>query len=97
MDYGSSVGLRYDEVLAITKGLMDIRITYKGVSALATSQHCQFVGYAGRLAPLIPWTDRAMADEIPFDKAIDAAGYLRLATCERYTRHMGNVLEKEGA
>lgn len=77
-----------------TKNDMDWMITYKGVSAFATSQHCQFVGYAGRLAPLIQWTNRAMAEEQPFDKAIDNAGYLRLATTERLTRHIGNVLEK---
>jgi hypothetical protein len=57
------------------------------------SQHAQFVCYPERVEPLIPWTGAAMANEISFDKAVDTAGLLRLATVERYTRHMGNVLE----
>jgi hypothetical protein len=57
------------------------------------SQHAQFVCYPERVEHLIPWTDKAMASEVEFDKAVDAAGLLRLATAERLTRHMGNVLE----
>lgn len=29
------------------------------------------------------------------DEAVDAAGYLRLSTMDRYVRHMGNVLSKD--
>jgi hypothetical protein len=91
-DYCDSVGRDFTQYIAATQQLQDTRITYKGVQAYATSQHCQFVCYPERVEPLIPWTDRAMNDEIPFDKAVDAAGLLRLSTVERYTRHMGNVL-----
>ncbi len=93
-DYCESVGRDYQSYSAVTWGALDTRITYKGVSAYAMSQHAQFVCYPERVEPLIEWTDRAMSDEIPFDKAVDAAGLLRLATVERYCRHIGNVLEK---
>jgi hypothetical protein len=72
-----------------------VRITYHGVQAYAMSQHCQFVCYPERVEPLIEWTDRVMQDEIPWDKAVDIAGLLRLSTVERYTRHLGNVLVQE--
>jgi len=36
-----------------------------------------------------------MGQMIELDEAIDAAGYLRLSTIERYVRHLGNVLSPE--
>ena len=33
-----------------------------------------------------------MADEKPFDRAVDNK-YMRLCTIQRYTMHMGNVLD----
>lgn len=93
-DYCESVGWNWESYKTQTWGVEDFRITYRGVQAYAMSQHCQFVCYPERVEPLIPWTDRAMADESKFDKAVDAAGLLRLATVERYTRHMGNALEE---
>jgi glycosyltransferase involved in cell wall biosynthesis len=92
-DYCASVGRDYHQYATATASLTDTRITYKGVQAYAMSQHCQYVCYPERVEPLIQWTDKAMAEEIPFDKAVDAAGMLRLSTVERFTRHMGNVLD----
>jgi glycosyl transferase family 2 len=96
-DYCESIGRDYESYKTQVWGIQDSRITYKGVQAYATSQHCQFVCYPERIEPLIPWTDKAMADEIAFDRAVDGKGLLRLATVERYTRHLGNVLESEKA
>lgn len=94
-DYCESVGRDWDGYKALTWGVQDVRITYHGVQAYAMSQHCQFVCYPERVEPLIEWTDRVMQDEIPWDKAVDIAGLLRLSTVERYTRHLGNVLVQE--
>lgn len=93
-DYAKSIGLEWKFHLERTKHIQDYRITYRGVSAYAMSQHCQFVCYPERIEPLIKWTDKAMPPEQPIDEAIDAAGMLRLATVDRLTRHMGNVLER---
>ena len=68
-------------------------IQYEGMEALATSHHCQFVGYVGRIRPLLKWDKDAMADEKPFDRAIDGAGMLRLCTMQRYSQHIGNILD----
>jgi hypothetical protein len=93
-DYCESIGADYDGYRSLTWGVQDFRITYRGVQAYAMSQHAQFVCYPERVEYLIPWTDAAMPNEIAFDRAVDAAGLLRLATVERVTRHMGNVLEE---
>lgn len=88
-DYIISVGGKVDE--ATLKHHWDYRITYNGRAAYATAQHCQFVGYAGKLAPFLNYSALGSGDEHPLDNAIDAAGLLRLTTLERYARHMGNV------
>jgi hypothetical protein len=92
-DYCSSIGRDYEDYKTHVWGIQDSRITYKSVQAYAMSQHAQFVCYPERVEKLIPWTDQAMPNEIAFDRAVDHAGLLRLATVERYTRHLGNVLE----
>jgi hypothetical protein len=84
--YGYHIGKTADEV--------DWLIEYNGLKAYATAHHMQFVGYAGRLGGIGLWTDHAMRAEKAFDCAIDELGMLRLTTTERYTKHMGNVLEK---
>ena len=71
----------------------DIRLTFKGVQAYATGHHCQWIGYVDRLKDLVLFDNEAMADERIFERAINDAGLLRLTTCERTTRHIGNVLE----
>lgn len=76
---------------------LDIKITYGGMEAYGTAHHCQFLGYAGVIAPITKWDARATSNEKKFDEAIDAAGLLRLTTIERLTRHMGNVMEKSWA
>jgi hypothetical protein len=41
------------------------------------------------------WSGRLMGQMIELDEAIDAAGYLRLSTTARYTRHIGNMISPE--
>lgn len=75
---------------------MDYLVTYKGkYKAFLTAHHCQWMGYAGRLKPLVIYDDFAMANDRPFDEKIDGAGLLRLTTIERYARHMGNIPDKD--
>jgi len=71
---------------------IDYKVTYKNKEVYLTSHHCQFVGYAGRIAPHLFYDYKAMGDEKPFDVAMDESG-LRLCTTERYARHMGNKLD----
>jgi hypothetical protein len=47
------------------------------------------------LANLMRFTTEAMSDDKPFDWAVDTTGMLRLTTINRYTRHIGNVLDDD--
>lgn len=91
-DYALSIGSTPERIKEVMRDKQDYRVTYKGVSAYAQSQHCQFVCVAGRIAPLCITDGSAVGDERPFDEAIDAAGLLRLTTIEKTVRHMGNRL-----
>lgn len=96
-DFAWSVGMTPAIWRAQSKSLKtrECLIIYKGMKAWGMSHHCQFVCYAGRLANVAPVTERATGNERMFDDAVDKAGLLRLATYDRYTRHMGNVLDED--
>lgn len=94
-DFCTSIGRDYVKHLMMTTHDRDYLITYKNVQTYGVAHHCQFVGITGILKPFCRFDDDAMGDEKPFDNAVDAGGYLRLTTRERYCRHIGNVLDKE--
>lgn len=89
-DYATSVGINPAEWLPRISQEQDYLIEYRGMRAYATSHHCQFVCYAGRLAPLARSVCQCLSGEKQSDIDIDQAGLLRLATFERLSRHMGN-------
>lgn len=94
-DFCAGIGRDYEWHRKYTEKDLDPLITYQGMRVYGTAHHCQFIGYAGKLAPIVRWDLEAMGDEKPFDNAVDAAGLLRLTTTQRYTRHMGNVIDKD--
>ena len=94
-DFCTSIGRDYEWHKKYTENDMDKRITYRGVQAYAFAHHCQFICEAGEIAPLARFDTEAMADEKPFDWAVDNTGMLRLTTINRYTRHIGNVLDDD--
>lgn len=75
-----------------TKDDIDYRIEYQGVKAYATSHHCQFIGHQEILVKAMRYDGLAMGDEKPLDIMLDNLG-LRLATTERLTRHIGNMID----
>lgn len=91
-DFCTSIGRDYGHHLKTSTNIVEYKIRYNGREALAVGHHCQFVCFNGRIAPLLRWDADAMADEKPFDKAVDDK-YMRLCTPERYSQHMGNVLD----
>lgn len=93
-DFAVSVGREPEWHANYTKDDKDYRVTFRGVQAYATSHHCQFVAKAEVIDHLLQFDGWAMGDEKPFDEALDNVG-LRLATTERLTRHIGNVLHDE--
>jgi hypothetical protein len=92
-DYAVSVGTDAASWLKWHPEVEETVITYKGVRAYASSQHCQSLMVAGRVAPLCKYEVDKKHGERSFDKAIDDAGLLRLTTEKRYTLHMGNILD----
>jgi hypothetical protein len=93
-EYARCVGLDVNEHLKRSGAADDVLIEYQGMRAFATAQHCQFVAYAGRIAPFCVPSRGAMGAERGFDEAVDRAGMLRLTTEKRFARHMGNVLDE---
>lgn len=92
-DFCRSIGRDFIGHMNETMEEQDYRVTYNGRQAYCTSHHMQLVGYAGTLASLPIWTDKAMHMERTFEAMLDQAGLLRLTTIKRYARHIGNVPE----
>ncbi|HLB65599.1 MAG TPA: glycosyltransferase family A protein [Anaerolineales bacterium] len=62
--------------------------------AFAGATHFQFVGRVEALAAGLPkeWPSSLMGGLKDLDAGVDAAGYLRLSTAERFCRHIGNAV-----
>jgi hypothetical protein len=93
-DFAVSIGRDIHEHRQGTQADRDVLITYQGKQAYATSHHCQFIAKSEQVARILTYDNFSMGDEKPFDMAMDSIG-LRLATTERLTRHMGNVIHAE--
>ena len=78
-----------------TRNDIDTKLTFRGIETYATGHHAQWIGYADIISQFVRYDKDAMADERPFEKAVNDAGLLRLTTFKRYTRHIGNVLDPE--
>jgi len=93
-DFAVSIGRDPAWHREYTREDLDYRIEYRGLKAYLTSHHCQFVARAGVARKAARYDGKAMADERYFDIELDKLG-LRLATQQRLTRHIGNVLHDE--
>jgi hypothetical protein len=95
-DYAVSIGRNPLEHRQSSMKDNEIMAEFKGRKFYLTSHHCQHVGYAGmlRTATLKTLMLGAMPDEKPYDRMLDTLGN-RIATVERYTRHIGNVIDDE--
>ncbi len=72
----------------------DIRLTREGVSANVSAAHFQFTAPKTALVRFLPFEmERPMGQVRSLDEQMNAAGYLRLTTCEPLVKHLGNRLE----
>lgn len=91
-DFAASIGRVWEDHVKLTENDNDVKITFNNHKAYATSHHCQFIGYTGKLLQALTYDNMAMGDEKKFDEKADQIG-LRLCTTERHCRHMGNVID----
>jgi hypothetical protein len=94
-DFCTGIGRDYKWHVGYTRNDMDVKLNFRGVETYGTGHHCQLMAKAGILAQHTQFWAEALPSERPFEQSLDDAGLLRLTTYKRYTRHIGNVLDKE--
>jgi len=94
-DFARSVGRDPETHLRERAASQDIVLEYAGLRAYGTAHHMQFVAWRDVIAQFEPDEPALMGSQRAMDERIDNQGYLRLATTERLTRHIGNVLDAE--
>jgi glycosyltransferase involved in cell wall biosynthesis len=94
VDWAESVGRDPDIHIRNIQDQKDLVIKYKDVAAFGSASHFQFVSPKDVIVKALPdlWEGKLMGEMMELDQAIDALGYLRLSTVNRYTRHIGNSL-----
>ena len=87
---------KYNEEIA---GLEDVALTYKGVEALVSAGHHQFVVKRSIMLEALPkeWTGALMGKMRDLDSTVDRLGYARLTTRQPVTRLIGNIVSPEMA
>lgn len=96
-DWALSTGRDPVHHLEETKDELDTVIKIEDVEAIAGANHFQFVSPKDVIIQALPneWSGRLMGHMVELDEAVDALGYLRLSTEQRYTRHIGNAISEE--
>ena len=88
-----SLGVSEEQARQWYESRRDTRLTRQGVQALIGAAHFQFTLRKSVIQAFLPFQmDRPMGQVRALDDQMNAAGWLRLATCEPLVRHMGNTL-----
>ncbi|MFO7944170.1 MAG: glycosyltransferase [Anaerolineales bacterium] len=96
-DWARSTGRDEQEHLrAIQDSLHDV-LSYRGVKAINSATHFQFVAPKEVIQKALPsvWDGNLMGGVVEMDHKVDAMGFLRLSTPDRVTRHIGNMIDPE--
>jgi hypothetical protein len=93
-DWATSTGRDPSQAMKEAERIEEVKLSYGGITAFAAANHDQFVAPKGVVISALPetWSGRLMGEMLELDERINGMGYLRLATPERASRHLGNVL-----
>ncbi len=94
IDFANSIERDVDRHLGMVDQENDIVLEYRGMEAFATGHHMQYTAFKDKVKPQIVTGLNLMGAQKDFDHAVDDAGWLRLSTIERTTRHIGNVIDE---
>jgi len=74
--------------------IIPVKVYNADLGAWAVGHHMQFTGVRGAIAPFLPKPGRELMGVMrEWDVRMDTGGLSQLATLERTTRHMGNVMD----
>jgi glycosyltransferase involved in cell wall biosynthesis len=95
VDFFVSTGRYPYKALEETRNYEDIMLEYKGIKVYSTAVHFQYVAFKDVILQGLSkyWDARLMeGPDVEIDEKIDSMGYARMATLQRYVRHIGNVV-----
>lgn len=101
IDWALSTGRNPEQHLKDTREWLDVVLKLERplgtLEAFGGSNHYQFIARKDVILKAMPnaWSGKLMGAMIEMDEAIDQMGYLRLATSQRLSRHIGNTLNAE--
>ncbi len=93
-EWAESTGREPAVALEEERQFAPVRYVYHAVPAWGAANHDQFLCRKADILECLPdgWSGQLMGQMIELDRAVDRAGYLRLATAERTTQHIGNAI-----
>jgi hypothetical protein len=95
--WAASTGRPIKEHLDAIETTPHTHLIYKGVEAVQSAKHFQFVTPKNVIREAFnpDWSGSLMDGLVELDESVDKLGYLRLSTPVRYARHIGNTISTE--